>query len=311
MKGWRLVADVGGTNVRFACADEAGHLECVSSRPSDAYPSFAHALQSYLEETTGALDWSGCAIGAAGPVEGAKVTLTKRASWSIDAEEVSSVLAGAPVTIVNDLQAVAAALPYLQPEDVEMLGGPAISSSSKKPMLAVNVGTGFGASLVTPGTTKGAWRTHPSEAGHMTLTAATMDELELLGIFQPGSSIESVLSGSGLCRLYQHLSGNADAATAAEIFAHAERDPTAKKVVRATTNLLARVAGDLVLATGAWGGVYFCGSVASGWVQPADPKQFRFEFESKGAMQIRMKNVPSRLIVRRDVALFGLARLDL
>ena len=310
MTGWRLVADVGGTNVRFARADKFGCLENVLSLPSNAYTSFTHALRSYLEQAGAPPNWNACAIGAAGPVDGSKVTLTNRASWSISADEVSTTLAGAPVTIVNDLEAVAAALPHLHKNEVTCLRGPELLSPPQAPMIAINVGTGFGAAVISVDKHTGTWTTHASEAGHMTLAAATLEEMDLLGVSQSANSLESFLSGSGVCRLYQHLSGNTNAITAAEIFARAG-DPQADKVVQITTSVLARVTGDLVLATGAWGGVFFCGSVATGWACLADQSAFRLVFENKDAMRLRMQNVPTGLIVRHDVALFGLAKLEL
>ena len=93
---------------------------------------------------------------------------------------------------------------------------------------------------------------------------------------------------------------------AALIFASAKSDPVAALVVRLMTQLLARVTSDLVLASGAWGGAYLCGSVASGWHPVADGCLFRSMFERKGAMTAKMKQVPTALIVASEPALLGL-----
>ena len=55
---------------------------------------------------------------------------------------------GVPVVLVNDLEAVAAALPHLADDDLTTLGTVAPVRPERRTMLAVNVGTGFGAASV-------------------------------------------------------------------------------------------------------------------------------------------------------------------
>jgi glucokinase len=76
------------------------------------------------------------------------------------------------------------------------------------------------------------------------------------------------------------------------------------------THLLARVVGDLVLASGAWGGAFLCGSVVRGWSSVADPESFRSVFEHKGAMTERMRGVPTVVITHSNPALIGLSHAD-
>ena len=49
------------------------------------------------------------------------------------------------------------------------------------------------------------------------------------------------------------------------MFALAAGDAAAARTVEMFTAVLGRIAGDLTLATCAWGGVYLCGSVATAW----------------------------------------------
>jgi glucokinase len=76
------------------------------------------------------------------------------------------------------------------------------------------------------------------------------------------------------------------------------------------TQLLGRVVGDLVLASGAWGGAFLCGSVVRGWSSVADPERFRKVFERKGAMSGRMRGVPTAVITHPNPALIGLSHAD-
>ncbi len=76
------------------------------------------------------------------------------------------------------------------------------------------------------------------------------------------------------------------------------------------SRLLGRIAGDLVLATAAWDGVYLCGTVALAWAGVGDTAAFRAEFERKGAMSARMAQVPVCVIRAPEPALLGLSYAD-
>jgi glucokinase len=306
MNDWRLVADVGGTNVRFAKADASASLHRTDSFSIASYPTFANALQAYLDKTGGSSGCRDAIVGAAGPAEDNAVTLTNHESWTIRGAEVGAMLAGAPALVVNDLQAVAAALPHLTAQDLSAIGTPGPPEAPTKPMLALNVGTGLGAAVAAR--YAGVWYTAAAEPGHMSLPP--------VGLVHRSSateqtSIEDVLSGRGMTRLYAELTGDATPRDAAQILSSADIDFHAAALVEMLTDLLGRFAGDLVLATGAWGGVYLCGSVAVGLSHRADPTRFRKAFEAKGAMSERMQQVPTLVIGRPDVALFGLARYQL
>ena len=93
MTGWRLVSDVGGTNVRFARA-AGGGLFALQAYPVSRFASFSEAVRAYLDETGGKGGCIGAAIGAAGLVAFGKVSLTNMA-WEISEADVSDELGGA------------------------------------------------------------------------------------------------------------------------------------------------------------------------------------------------------------------------
>jgi glucokinase len=301
----RLVADAGGTNVRFAIAHDDGALEGVRSYRVDEFPSFEAALSAYRAEI-GRKGMRAAAVAAAGPIDGDRVKITNN-PWVIDRSAIATAMGGVPVALVNDLEAVAAALPHLAGEDFHRLGGPPPVRPESRTMLAVNVGTGFGAaSIIRRGE---SWWTCPSEAGHMTLGRTSAEEHDLL---PEDGSIESVLSGQGLARLYARLAGDPTlVCDTAAVLARAASDSVAARTVDLFSSVLGRIAGDLALANCAWGGVYLCGSVALGWAAEAQTDRFRAEFTRKGPMQPRMQEVPTVVIRRPDVSLFGLARIPL
>lgn len=306
----RLVADVGGTNVRFALADEAGRLAELRTYRGIDFASFADALEHYTKVAKGMAGCNACCIGAAGPVDDGRVRLTNT-TWSIDRDEITRLLAGVPVTLVNDLQAVAAALPHLVADDVKPLGGPMPVWPANRTMLAVNIGTGFGAaSAIRHGS---QWSTSPSEAGHMTLGVIEAGKSDLMPV---NATIESLFSGKGLGAFYSQLGGSDCGTTgsqveAVDVFARAGHDAAAALALELFTACFGRVAGDLALATAAWGGVFLCGSVAVGWSAVADIKRFRTEFMRKGPMRARMEQVPTAIIRHENVSLYGLAMMPI
>lgn len=310
MGAWRLVADVGGTHVRLSRAGPEGRLADRVEWETSRHPAFTDALQAYLARIGGAQGCAGARIGAAGPVAGGAVRLTNGA-WTIRADEVSGLLGGAPVRLFNDLEAAALAIPWLGSGDLLPLVTPRAAPAPGGARLAVNVGTGFGAAALVPAA--GGWATLASEAGHMTLGATTADELALLAALGSAApSVERALSGEGLVALYRAFAAREArppaARTAPQVLALAPGDPAARRATAAFTVLLARVTGDLVLATAAWGGAYLFGSVILGWHARCDPGLFRAQFTAKGKMAGRMAEVPVCLVTNEAAPLIGLAR---
>ncbi len=311
MPGWRLVADVGGTNVRFARAGRDRRMVSGGTYRVARFADFPGALEAYLDETGGGSGCAGAAIAAAGPVLGDSVTLTN-SPWRIERQTVLGILGEVPLLLVNDLQAVALALPHLPTSAVAALGPDIAEPSPASTRLVVNVGTGFGAAALLA--SRHGPLSVPSEAGHMTLPATDGDEVALLSRADPPMrSVEDALSGAGLVRLYRCL-GPGDGRTphgAGDVFARARDDPAAREALRRFTILLARVAGDLVLSHAAWGGVWLCGSVARNWLALCDQALFRKILTEKGKMSDTMSAVPSSCILDDQAALTGLAHAPL
>jgi glucokinase len=303
--GWRLVGDVGGSNARFARASDGALRErrCYAVRD---YSSFYDALDGYLAETGGREGCHSAAIGVAGPVDHGRVKLTN-AAWTIDARETAAHVGGVTTAVVNDLQAVALSLPHLAEQELTPLGTAVRAGGERRPMLALNVGTGFGAAALIPA--GDGWVTSGCEPGHMALGAI---DAEQLAIIEGIPTVEDALSGRGVKALYTRVAKHQGAAaredwSSADIFRNARSDAAAAETMRHFSLLLGRVAGDLALASGAWSGVYLCGSVVDGWAEVGDIALFREQFEHKGLMTERMRDVYSGIIIPDDAPLIGLS----
>ena len=276
------------------------------------FPTFVDALRAYLADIGAPGLCESAAIAAAGPVGGDQVELTN-ASWIIRRDEVRRILNRAPVSLVNDLQAAAIAIPHLRVDDMITISVGTQPFDSAAARLAVNVGTGFGAALLMQ--MDGRWASFPSEAGHMTFAAATDEELALTTCRDyPFQSVEDVLSGPGLKHLYDRCAGLArsdpsEVHDAPTIVDRVPEDQVARRAVDMFTALLGRICGDLVLASAAWDGLYLFGSVVLGWHEHADLDRFRGTFQAKGKMASRMRAVPIHLVKNRLAPLIGLAHM--
>ncbi|MEM7746035.1 MAG: glucokinase [Pseudomonadota bacterium] len=275
----RLLADIGGTNARFAVSEGSGHFSDVTVLAVADHERFEHALEEYVRSSGATI--TDAALAAAGPVIDGQIRLTN-AAWEISSTAVRSVLPHASVTVVNDLAAVARALPELGASDVRILQ-PGTASQHPEPMIAINVGTGFGAAVAIPH--HADWLILPTEAGHMRSKAPGADappDHELI--------VESLLSGPGLRRFRAELGDTDD-------------------VRRRFSVELGAVAGDLVLATGSWGGVYLCGGVLTPGQDTLDDVAFTSGLHRASGVGSRLNDVPVRQITHPQPAMLGLSHL--
>jgi glucokinase len=281
MTSWCIVCDVGGTNIRIARSDGPKQLSHLSLEATARCTSLPEALQQFWLQFDDRESLLGAAIAAAGPVESGSVTLTN-GPLTIERDAVSAVIGGRPVALFNDLEATAYAVPLLTSED--LLSVVAVSNPTSGPRLVVNVGTGFGAALLLQTTT--GWQSVATEAGHVTL-----------GVLEQRGGIEHTTSGA--VSVEDRISGLALSAATSQPF-----DRTLFSLEFG--ELFGGVCGNFVLATGAWGGVNLCGSVASAWCRTGEFASFTAAFRDKGRMSKRMECVPVSEIVLPQPALIGL-----
>jgi glucokinase len=275
-----LIADIGGTNARFAWADgRGGHSPPLVLAVKD-HPDLLSAVRTAMagRHSTRAL------VALAGPVKAGRCELTNSHWGVIKAADVAAACGIAEVKLLNDLAAQAALLPGLSPADVLPLGGG--PGDAAAPRLLVTPGTGFGAALWVPGA-----GVVPTEAGHATLAAGTSEEAALLATLRQRhghASVERALSGPGFAELQALLGDGAEAMFLA---------------------LLADHLGGMALTTGALGGVYLGGSIANARRAALQAPAFRARFLAKGRFAAWLEAVPLGLITLEQPGLAGLAWL--
>lgn len=308
-----LIADIGGTNVRFATLTPDGRIEAVEAWLTALYPNIGAAVAAYAQMTGLSLPVDVAAVCAAGPLDGDRIELTN-CPWTISRGEMASF--AKRTVLVNDFAAVAQAVPSLGVGDLRQIGGGAPVDGAAK--LALGPGTGLGVASVVPDG-RGGWIVLPGEGGHTDL--ASTNEREIAVVYQlmrehGHVSVERVVSGPGLEALYLALAaldgvGRNTKPAAQEIAqaARAKRDPLAVEAVALFTGWLGSVAGNFALTVGARGGVYIAGGIVGAWGDLFDEALFRRRFEAKGRMKSFLAPIPCYVVTAKDLAFRGLAEL--
>src|SRR6202044_1777641 len=117
----RVIGDIGGTNARFAIAEDGQYRELKHVEVSK-FASLHDALTDYLNSLPRALRTGlDGAFAIAGPVSGDKVALTN-AGWSFSTAALKQSLGLNSLKIVNDFAATAMSIPHLPAADVFQVG---------------------------------------------------------------------------------------------------------------------------------------------------------------------------------------------
>ncbi len=306
-----LVADVGGTHVRFALAGSDGQLVHGRRAECAELPGLAAALASYLGGLPVAERPTRAAVAVASPVTGDEVRLTNL-DWSFSIAGVRDELGLERLEVLNDFTALALGVPHLAATDTRILkpGTPRTAA----PIAVLGPGTGLGVSiLVAAGD---GWTALASEGGHGDLAATNEREWQVaqaLGRRFGHVSAERALSGPGLVNLHRAV-GELRGGTAADlrpeevVAAATTGDEAAAEAVALFCGWLGAVAGDLALTAGALGGVYLGGGVLPAMGKAFDVARFVARFVDKGRFAGYLEPVPVLLISAPDVALRGAAR---
>lgn len=310
-----VLADIGGTNIRFATLSPDGSLGHREAWLTSFYPGLGEALEAYREAAGLGSQITAIAVCAAGPLVDGAIDLTN-CTWKLSLESLRAASGTSRTVLVNDFAAVARALPELRSTDLDQIGG--VSPEAGATKLALGPGTGLGvACTVADG--RGGWIANPGEGGHADLACNNDRELAIMFqlMRQHGHvSVERVLSGPGLEALYLAIAA-LDGRTfntrplAADIAraAHAATDETAREAVAIFTGMLGSTAGSLALTIGARGGVYIAGGIIRQWGQLFDRKLFRHRFEAKGRMRTYLAPIPCYIVTADDLAFRGLAAM--
>jgi glucokinase len=309
--GMRLIADVGGTNVRFAL------LPAGSTRPQREksllcadFPGLEQAARYYLDALkVSALKEAAVDVATAITADVVKLT---NSPWVFSIEQTRRALGLTRLLVINDFTALALSLPLLEPEELRPVGGGAGFKGS--PIALIGAGTGLGVSALIPCSEH--WVPIQGEGGHTAFSP--MDEREdgVLGVLRRRFghvSTERLASGPGLVATYEALCAldqrpakalNPEQVADAGLNAS---DPQCAEALRMFCAVLGTAAANLVVTLGARGGVYIGGGIVPRLGDYFLHSPFRARFEQKGRFSNYVAQVPVWVILAENPALRGLA----
>ena len=315
--GPRLLADVGGTNARFALETAPGRIVAIEVLPAADYPTLAAALLAYLASPAVAAHKAGAirhgAIAIANPVIGDQVSMTNH-HWAFSIEALRREVQFDTLVVVNDFTALASALPFLSPEQKHQVGtGTSVAGT---PLGLIGAGTGLGVSGLIPG--KDGWTALLSEGGHVSFAPVNPTEVAILQFawkeFEHVSA-ERLMSGAGIELIYRALADRdgvpAERYSAADISrrALAGECPLCDEVIEVFCCMLGTIASNLVVTLGAQGGIYIGGGIVPRLGARFDRSGFRARFEHKGRFQKYLAQVPTWVITAEYPAFVGVSAI--
>src|SRR5450830_1297270 len=290
--GPRLLADVGGTNARFALEVAAGHITLVEVLPCADYPSLSAALQAYLAlphiAAAGGQAVRHAVIAIANPVDGDFLSMTNH-HWSFSIRAMREECGFTTLDVVNDFTALARSLPQLSSEQKHQVG-----AGTARPNTAIGLigaGTGLGVSGLIP--SHGGWIALQSEGGHVSFAPFNEVEVSILQFAwreYEHVSAERLISGDGLELIYRAL---------------ADQSQLCDDVIEAFCCMLGTVAGNVAVTLGALGGIYIGGGIVPRLGPRFDRSGFRARFERKGRFANYVSQVPTFVITAQYPAFLG------
>ena len=323
-----LAGDVGGTKTALAVfSAERGPRQPLAKATfsSGRYPSFEAVALEFMQSVRVPVDRA--AVGVAGPVVDGRVTGTNL-PWDLDEIELQESLKLRSVRLLNDLEAIANAVPILSKDDVATLS--AGQPEAQGAMAVVAPGTGLGeAFLVWDGS---RYLACPSEGGHTDFGPNSSLQVGLLRYLQERFghvSYERVCSGMGLPNIYAYLRDSchveeppwlAERLSAASdptpIIVSAALDEASPCQICAVTldafvAILGAEAGNLALRVLATGGVYLGGGIPPRILPALRGARFLRAFQGKGRLSYVVASMPVHVILNPEAGLLGAARYGL
>jgi len=307
-----LVADIGGTNARFALADQTNQLHSLLVLPCEEYASMDSAIRHFLSQV-GDPVIQDAVIAIATPILGDQVKMTNH-HWAFSIEATRQLLGFRTLLVVNDFAALAMSLPFLGKEGISRLDQNGIIREGVKAV--IGPGTGLGIAGLIPQTY--GWHPLPTEGGHVDFAPNDELEIEILRLLwreYPHVSPERLVSGPGIALLYQTLRTIAglsgSTATPAEVVEMAVTGScvNAVKTLKVFSGLLGSVAGNAALMMNSVGGVYVGGGVIGKLGPSFDAQAFRSRFVAKGRFEKYLEAIPNYLIISEYPAFIGAVEL--
>ncbi|MEM9734804.1 MAG: glucokinase [Pseudomonadota bacterium] len=314
-----LVGDLGGTNARFKLVGDTPADDVqFETVPTANFASVEEAIAKTVLDQCPVTPRSAL-LAAAGPITDRGLDLTNN-DWDIRPDEFAATVPVEELVLLNDFEAQALSLPYLESDDLEQLTA---TDGKTRPLreqtkVVLGPGTGLGVGLLIRA--GGRWVPVGGEGGHVDMGPRDAREDKIwfhLKTVNGRISGEQLLCGDGLVNLYQaicladrvdvDLTDPADISNAGlEAWQDDKRHP-ARAALDIFCTCLGRLAGDLALTTTATGGVYLGGGITTKILPFMAQSGLRAAFDDKAPHGKLMDRVATVAITHKVPALLGLA----
>jgi len=308
-----LIADIGGTNARFALSVEPPyHFSHAQTLEAIEFENVADAIETYLAANE-ISQLGGISLAVAGPIRDSKVSFPN-SNWSIDCADLKGRFKVERVSLLNDWEAISYSLSSLNQKDVIDIGGEWNGLANKDYTVgALGPGSGLGMS----GLLRRDNKLFPlvTEGGHAGFSPENQLQGKILNYlhqkFGDRISRERLLSGPGLVNIHEALCtihGQENPGLIAADIAVAginKTDPICTETLDIFFEALGQVAGDIALALGANDGIFIGGGICQRYPEQLAMSKFRLGFENKGRHSHLMKTIPTWLISHKNPGLLG------
>lgn len=316
------IADIGGTNARFALAKQTptGQLdiEYIKVFPTSDFANFTDAFIDYSDYlktdcNLKQLPINAC-IAIAAIIEHDAVQMTSL-DWQFSKTQLKKDLSLKQLEVINDFASLAMSVPFIPDNDLSIIKtGQAIAN---KPRVILGPGTGLGSAALIPAGDK--WIPVAAQGGHVNFAPTSELETSLLSLYRAKLgyvSFETFVCGSGLANIFAGLTAlknqtelTESSLTPAQISQEATNNtnPLAVTTLDLFFSFLGRFTGNLALTCGATGGVYLAGGILPRLETPLLKSNFITQFEQKGISSPFVDDIPIYLIKHSQPALIGAA----
>jgi glucokinase len=323
MEQFGLIADIGGTNARFALAPirEITSGQALELSESDLiaptalngaeYETIYDAVEAYLSGP--AKDFprpEHSVMAIACPTDQDQITMTNH-TWSFKVSELKAKLEFKSLKFINDYNALANAIPQLDESGLIKVGHgePVVG----KPIAVTGPGTGLG--LAALAFIDGEPVTLETEGGHAHFAPTNETEIQILQYLlkkHERVSNERLISGMGLENIYKaltYIAGDEKSLTAPEISkaALAKTDAACEQALSHFCSIFGNYAGDVALTIGAKGGLYITGGIIPRFIEYFKDSNFRACFEAKARLSGFVVDIPTFVVVSEQPGLLGSA----
>ena len=314
-----LAGDIGGTKTLLGLFDpvpvrpRALAVQSYSTLDYEDLTAMISAFVTRSEVAHRKID-AAC-FGVAGPVIGEAATLTN-VPWRVDGRAVAAAFALRRVTLLNDLQAMAYAVPVLHESEMHTLQeGEALRGGN---MALIAAGTGLGEALLHY--VDGRFEPSPSEGGHADFAARTEREIALVRDLTERygrAEVEHVISGRGLVNIHRVAHATPCAAnvdlTQPDAPAHMStaalenQCPGCVETLDLFIEAYGAEAGNLALRGVSTGGVFVGGGIAPKILPALATGVFMRAFLAKPPLDGMLKTMPVKVILNAEAGLLGAA----